>query len=114
MAVKHEVSKTLPDRRALRDAKRREFLADHGLDLCNDPFAIALGAEEAFTNICKCLDLARSLHEGESSAIEGLSAEIQTLFPGLGCGAVASLDRPTLASVDPDRLYHHFFLTRLW
>lgn len=114
MAVNKEVKKTLPDRRALRDKKRKEFFADHGLTRCTDPFSIAMPQDQALANVNKCLELARSIHEGETSAIDATLDEIGLLMSGFGVGSITAAGRPTMRSMDPDRLFQSFFATKLW
>lgn len=114
MAVAKEVKMTLAKRRAQRDAKRAEFFSDHGLKRCTDPFSIGMGPDQALSNIQKCLEIAQSIHEGDATAIAMTLTEVGALTPGLGFGLPVATDRPTMSSIDPDKLFGDYFRTSCW
>lgn len=114
MAVAKEVTMTMAKRRAQRDTKRAEFFSDHGLKRCTDPFSIGMGPDQALSNIHKCLEIAQSLHEGDTGAILMTLAEVTSLTPGFGFGTAVPTDRPTMTDMDPDKLFGEYFRTSCW
>ncbi|MDO5643649.1 MAG: hypothetical protein Q4G26_14850 [Paracoccus sp. (in: a-proteobacteria)] len=103
-----------PSRRAIRDQLRARFFDELGVTPAVDVLLQDVDIEAQANLVAELLDIARTRHQGETSALDQLNAEIGSLQFGSSDVSRSKRTAPNADSLSLSSLSQTFFYTYRW